>query len=146
VQGKVDSLSRRGQGQPKNEEIEDVISNLRGEFTLKDRRATFSSLAFDVQGAALQLAGTYDITNETLDFHGHLRLNAKVSQMTTGVKSFFLKAVDPFVSKNGETDLPIKITGPRSHPEFGLDRGRDDEKKKADHAGDKNKEGEKKGN
>ena len=142
VQDKVDSLSRRGQGQPKNEEIDNVISNLRGQFILKNRRATFSNLEFDVQGARVQLAGTYDMGSESLDFHGHLVLDAKLSQMTTGVKSFFLKAVDPFVSKNGKTDLPIKITGPRAHPEFGLDRGGhgDDSKKagepKADSKGD----------
>jgi autotransporter translocation and assembly factor TamB len=130
VQGRVDTLSRKGQGEPKNEEIEDVISNLRGNFILKDRQATFSDLAFDVRGASVQLSGTYDMANETLDFHGHLLMKAKISQMTTGVKSFFLKAVDPFFSKNGGTDLPIKITGTRAHPTFGLDRGHGEEKKR----------------
>jgi len=130
VQGRVDSLSRRAQGQPKNEEIDDVISNLRAQFVLKNRRATFSDLEFDVQGARLQLAGTYDLGAETLDFHGHLVMNAKLSQMTTGAKSFFLKAVDPFFSKHGQTDLPIRITGTRSHPEFGLDRGHGNDSKK----------------
>ena len=145
TQDKIDTLSRKGQGQPKNENIDNVISNLRGEFVLKDQRATFSSLAFDVQGAWIQLSGTYDLGQQTLDFHGHLRMDAKLSQMTTGVKSFFLKAVDPFVSKNGATDLPIKITGTRANPEFGLDRGHDDEKKKPDQAKDKDKDREKKG-
>jgi hypothetical protein len=137
VQDKVDTLSRKGQGQPKNEEIDNVISNLRGQFILKNRRATFSNLEFDVQGARVQLSGTYDMGSEMLDFHGHLVMNAKLSQMTTGAKSFFLKAVDPFFSKNGKTDLPIKITGPRAHPEFGLDRG--------EHGDDSKKDGESKG-
>jgi len=39
----------------------------------------------------------------------------------TGAKSFLLKAFDPFFRKNGETELPIKITGTREHPSFGLD-------------------------
>jgi hypothetical protein len=123
VQGKVDSLSRHGQGQPKNDEIADVISNLRGDFELKDRVATFSDLSFDVTGAKINLSGTYDLEKETLDFTGHLITSAKLSQMTTGVKSFLLKAVDPFFkNKNGKgTDLPIRITGSRYHPEFGLD-------------------------
>ena len=51
VQGKIDSLSRHGQGQPKNEDIENVISNLQGRFVLKDKEATFSNLGFDVAGA-----------------------------------------------------------------------------------------------
>jgi hypothetical protein len=50
-------------------------------------------------------------------------MDAKLSQTTTGVKSFFLKAVDPFFKgKNGGTDIPIKITGTKDHPAFGLDR------------------------
>jgi len=123
VQSKIDSLSRRGQGQPKNDEIAGVISNLRGDFILKDRVATFSDLSFDVTGATLTLSGVYDLDKETLDFTGHLILNAKLSQTTTGAKSFFLKAVDPFFkNKSGRgTDLPIKITGTRSSPSFGLD-------------------------
>jgi AsmA-like protein len=137
VQGKIDSLSRRGQGQPKNGEIADVISNLRGDFILKDRMATFSDLSFDVEGAAITLSGVYDLDKETLDFSGHLILNAKLSQTTTGAKSFFLKAVDPFFkNKRGAgTDLPIKITGSRSSPSFGLDlhnkNGKKDKDEKA---------------
>ena len=37
------------------------------------------------------------------------------------MKSFVLKAVDPFFRKDGQTELPIKITGQRDHPSFGLD-------------------------
>ncbi|MFZ0738874.1 MAG: AsmA-like C-terminal region-containing protein [Candidatus Acidiferrales bacterium] len=133
VQEKVDALSRRGQGQPKNEDIEDVISNLRGQFTLKDRLATFSNLAFDVSGAKIQLNGSYNLDQETLDFSGLLLLNAKLSQTVTGKKSFFLKAIDPFFEKNGAgTSLPIRITGTRSNPAFGLDFNHDDRGKNKD--------------
>ena len=48
-------------------------------------------------------------------------MQAKISQTTTGAKSFVLKAVDPFFRKNGQTEVPIKITGQREHPSFGLD-------------------------
>ena len=52
-------------------------------------------------------------------------MQAKLSQTVTGVKSFFLKAVDPFFKgKNSEkagTVLPIRITGTKDHPAFGLD-------------------------
>jgi len=51
-----------------------------------------------------------------------LRLDAKLSQMTTGWKSILLKAVDPFFSKHGAgTQVPFKVTGTRSEPHFGLD-------------------------
>jgi AsmA-like C-terminal region len=136
VQGKIDSLSRRGQGEPKNEDIADVVSNLDGTFQLKDHLVDFSSLTFDVSGAKVDLAGSYDMNSEQLDFEGHLLLNAKLSQTTTGAKSVILKAFDPFFHKNGAgTSLPIKITGSRSSPSFGLDfhrkddQGKDNDKK-----------------
>jgi hypothetical protein len=38
------------------------------------------------------------------------------------VNSFFLKAVDPFFKgKNAGMVVPIKITGAKDHPSFGLD-------------------------
>jgi hypothetical protein len=42
--------------------------------------------------------------------------------MMTGWKSILLRPVDPFFSKHGAgTEVPIKITGTRSEPKFGLD-------------------------
>jgi hypothetical protein len=41
--------------------------------------------------------------------------------MTTGWKSLLLKAADPFFKKKGKrTVLPVKITGTKSDPKFGL--------------------------
>ena len=66
-------------------------------------------------------AGTYTITSGAMDLQGHLRLKAKLSQMATGKKSFFLKALDPFFEKNGAgTELPISITGTREQPTIGV--------------------------
>jgi hypothetical protein len=48
-------------------------------------------------------------------------MDAKLSQTVTGAKSFFLKAVDPFFRKNGLTEIPIKITGTKDEPKYGLD-------------------------
>jgi uncharacterized protein involved in outer membrane biogenesis len=124
VQGKVDSLSRRGQGKPKDTDINEVASDLRGKFRFGDGAVTFYNLSFAVQGASLHLDGTYNLDSTAMDFHGDLLLQAKLSQTTTGAKSFFLKAADPFFKgKNGGTDLPIKITGTKDHPTFGLDKG-----------------------
>ena len=125
VQEKLDSLSRRAQGRPKDEEISDVLSSIRGDFDLRDGDVTFGSLTFHVPGAAVHLKGSYGLYSEQIDLHGVARLQAKVSQTMTGWKRFALRPVDPFFSKAGAgTLLPIKITGPRQKPEFGLDRGR----------------------
>ena len=58
-----------------------------------------------------------------LAFDGQLRMTATISEAAGGgIKSFFLKAVDPFFRKgNAGTVLPIKVRGTRSEPKFGLD-------------------------
>lgn len=121
TRSRIESLSRRGQGKPKDLDAGDDISDLNGDFALGSGVATFRNLTFTVTGAKVALEGTYSLENEELDFHGKLFLDAKLSQTTTGIKSFMLKAVDPFFRKNGVTVLPIKITGTRANPSFGLD-------------------------
>jgi hypothetical protein len=121
VQEKVDTLSRKGQGKPKDTDISEVASDLRGNFRFAGGVVTFSSLSFAVQGATVHLDGTYNINDTAVDFHGDLLLQAKLSQTTTGAKSFFLRAADPFFKgKNGGSDVPIKIGGTKDHPTFGL--------------------------
>jgi hypothetical protein len=50
-----------------------------------------------------------------------------------GLRSFLLKPFDPFFRKNGVTVLPIKVTGTRDQPSFGLDfhRKKDEAKSEA---------------
>ena len=75
-------------------------------------------------GAAVQLAGDYDLDADRLDFHGALALRAKVSQTMTGWKRWVLRPVDPIFAKNGAgTFLHIKVEGSSQSPKFGLDRG-----------------------
>jgi hypothetical protein len=121
VTAKIESLSRKGQGQPENKNAGSSVSQLKGNFVLGNGVITFRGLTFTVTGAQVALDGKYGLEREDLDFYGKLRMQAKISQTTTGVKSFVLKAVDPFFRKNGQTELPIKITGQREHPSFGLD-------------------------
>jgi hypothetical protein len=93
----------------------------------------FRGLTFSVTGAMVRLDGKYGLKHEDLDFHGKLCMKAKLSQTTTGAKSFLLKAFDPFFRKSGQTELPIKITGQREHPSFGLDlRHKDKNKEKGE--------------
>jgi hypothetical protein len=68
------------------------------------------------------------------DFHGKARMDAKLSQMVTGWKSLLLRPVDPFFSKNGAgTEIPVKVTGTKSEPHFGVDFGHKDHDKNAAH-------------
>jgi hypothetical protein len=123
VQSKIVGLSRHGQGIRNEDPSGDVMSNLRGRFAVDHGTVTFSKLTFAVPGAVVELAGRYKLRSQELDFHGHLRMVATLSQAAGGgLKSFFLKAVDPFFKKDGAgTVLPIKISGNRKDPKFGLD-------------------------
>ena len=117
---KVATLSRKGLGKPKDADAGSAISDLKGRFQLDNGLMTFRDLHFQVEGVQVQVDGTYGLTNEILNFHGKLRLNAKLSQTTTGFRSVVLKPFDGFFRKNGMTEIPIKITGTRISPAFGL--------------------------
>ena len=123
IQSQLDQLSRRGSGQPQNQEIDQVVSDMGGAFHLQNEMMTFSRLSFGVPGATVNLGGDYNMDRDTLNFHGTLKLVAKLSQTVTGWKHWALKPVDPFFEKNGAgTFLRIRVDGPTSHPHFGLDR------------------------
>jgi hypothetical protein len=121
IQDMLGNLSRRAGGDP-NAEIDDhVASAFSSDFVLKNAQADFSRLFFDVPGAEIRLSGTYGIHGGEMDFTGQARTEARLSQMTTGVKSKLLKFVDPFFAKDGAgAVIPIKITGTREKPKFGL--------------------------
>ena len=123
IQDQIDQLSRRGQGRPKDEEIDEVVSNMTGSFRLEDRVMTFRSLTFDVPGANVQLAGDYDLEHDVVDFRGALKLRAKISQTMSGWKRYALIPADPFFAKHGAgTFLRIKVDGTSKQPRFGLAR------------------------
>jgi hypothetical protein len=123
IQDQIDQLSRRGRGQPKNQEIDEVVSNMKGSFRLEDQLMTFRSLSFDVPGANVVIAGDYDMDKDVIDFHGALKLDAKISQTMTGWKRWVLRPADPFFAKHGAgTFLRIKVDGTSKQPKFGLDR------------------------
>jgi hypothetical protein len=95
---------------------------LTASFNFTNELATFNSVHYSVPGAELQLAGAFAVHGEQFDFKGHVRTDAKASQMVTGWKSTLLKAVDPFLKKNGAgLELPIEISGTKDDVHFGLD-------------------------
>jgi hypothetical protein len=136
VQTRINGLSLRGMGKPKllhNAAQITVPSELVGSFTLKQGMLSFSSLHFAVPGTDADMTGRYSLDGNTFDFHGRLKMDAKLSQMTTGWKSILLKPVDPFFAKHGAgTEIPFKITGTRAEPHFGTDFHRKAESSIAD--------------
>jgi hypothetical protein len=102
------------------------VSNFQGRFRLGHGALRLPELQFSVPGATVKLAGTYALKPETLDFKGMLLLDAKVSQTQSGIKSMLLKLIDPlFKQKDGSgSAIPIRLSGTRKAPSFGLDFGR----------------------
>jgi hypothetical protein len=126
VQKKIATLSLRGRGQESAvPDGHSVVSNLSGRFVLRNSALSFQSLTFAVPGAVVQLSGTYDLMADTLAFTGDLLTDATLADMTSGIKSLLARVAQPlFRRKGGGSKLPIKITGPRAKPSFGLDMGR----------------------
>jgi hypothetical protein len=115
-------LSQRARGDETPEDGESVVSQLRGRFTLADAALRFSNLTFAMPGAQVQLAGTYHLRSEALDFAGHLLLDASLRDTTSGVKSALATIAQPFFRRpGGGSKLPIRIGGTREKPQFGLD-------------------------
>ena len=123
VQRRINTLSRRGQGDATEpDEGESVVSHLRGRFMMRNASIHFSRLTFAVPGPSVQLAGRYDLRSEAIDFAGQLLLDASLAETTTGLRSIAARMAQPlFRRPGGGSRLPIRISGTRSKPSFGLD-------------------------
>ena len=124
VQNKIEALSRRGRG-IQGKDGSPVASDFAGQFRLQHADMSFNQLSFEVPGGKVSLQGDYGLRSEQLNFRGELKLQAKLSQTTHGIKSFLLKPIDPLFHRGGAgTVVPIKVEGQRSHPRFGIEWGR----------------------
>lgn len=128
AQQRVDNMSARSEGKPKEVKNpaeatsdDDVAAGVNGKFRLKEGILTLTAVQFQIPGADMRITGTYAMEKEDLDLSGTLKIQAPLSHTQTGIKSALLRLADPFFSKNGHTELPVKITGPMRHPHYGLD-------------------------
>lgn len=122
VRAKLGEMSARAKGDP-DAVPSRVISDLEGRFALASGVLSLAALKFQIPGATVQLAGTYGLRSEALEFDGTLKMEATISEAAGGgAKSIFLKIVDPFFKKKGAgAVLPIRVRGTREQPKFGLD-------------------------
>ncbi len=99
----------------------DVEAAMRGSFSLANGRLSLPELICTVPGAEIQLAGGLTLNGKQFDFTGHARMQAHLSSIVGGWKGRLLSPIDPFFAKHGAgTEVPIKITGTKSNPHFGL--------------------------
>jgi hypothetical protein len=123
VQDKVDAFSTKARG-VKDDTPDPVVSNFRGTFRMRDGVIHFSDVTFAMPGARVKVSGRFVMESEALDFRGTVRLDAQLSQLTTGVKSFFLRIVDGLFRHDDITVVPITIGGTADKPKVGLDFGK----------------------
>ena len=123
IQAKIDEISNRARGRVENVKQESVAADFDGRFKLADGKLSLPDLTFTVPGAKVQLAGYYALRSGALDFKGQAVLDALVSDTVTGWKRWALKPVDTIFKQVDGTGslIPIKITGNRREPKFGLD-------------------------
>jgi hypothetical protein len=126
----VDELSLRGSGKPKEASQAakngvKIASDMRGDFSLANGKLTVPSLDYQVPGAHISMHGLYTMDGNDFNFAGHVRLQAKISDMVSGWwKKLLLMPVDPIFAGHGVgTDLPIKVSGDKHSTHVGLDIG-----------------------
>ncbi len=123
AQDKLDAFSTKARG-VKDETHDPVVSNFRGTFRTRDGTIHFSNVTFSMPGARVNLSGRFAMESEALDFRGTVRLDAKLSQLTTGVRSLFLRVVEGLFRHDDITVVPITIGGTADKPKVGLDFGK----------------------
>ena len=125
VQDKVDMLSYRARGEPEKAKpgAEDVNSGMTGSFTLQRSVIDFSRLSYKLPGAQVNLEGTYSLDGQVFDFRGHVLTDVPLARMVQSRwASLALRVVSPFFRRSGGgADIPVRISGTKSAPRFGLD-------------------------
>jgi hypothetical protein len=133
VQDKVDMLSLRARGEPKKAKpgAADVNSIMRGSFIIGGGKIVFRRLSYDLPGAEVNLAGVYSMDGQQFEFRGKVKTKATLRKMVaTWWKSWLLTPISPFFKKDGAgAVIPVKISGTRSEPKFGLNLFGSDKKK-----------------
>ncbi len=140
VQDQVDMLSLRAEGDPKSAKpgAEDVNSRMTGVFQMRRGTLHFSRLMYVLPGARLNLKGAYRLNGQQIEFHGNVLTEATLPHMVKSRwKSLVLRFVSPFFrNQTGGASIPVKITGTKSEPKFGIDLFR---KHSTEHPGEKSR-------
>jgi hypothetical protein len=124
IQQKVNDLSHKAKGEGDTGPAPQVWSDFSGRFAMRDGVIRFSTIRFAMPGARVDLNGSFAALSQSLDFRGTVRLDAKLSELTTGMKSLLLKLVEPVFRKKGVTVVPITVGGSVKEPKLGLDFGK----------------------
>lgn len=119
IRARLDDLSRRGRKHA--EDARTVVTALTGRVALDRGVARLAGVRFGVPGARISLDGRYTLASEAIALTGQVALDNSLSKAVGGFKSIFLKPFDPLFKRDGAgAVIPIRITGTRTAPKFGV--------------------------
>lgn len=125
VQDKVDMLSLRAQGRPKEAKpgAPEVAGSMQGTFALASGLLTFSNLNYEMPGADVNLTGEYSLDGQKFEFRGHVLTKADIAHMVASSwKAFLLEPASLlFRKKGGGASIPVAISGTQGKPKFGIE-------------------------
>jgi hypothetical protein len=120
---KLSAFSRRAQGvkPPKldpgstgqaSNAYADVVSSLNGQAKIRDGVLSTQRITLQMPGVGVDLGGSFNLRNSTVDLTGNLRMQSDISHIATGFKSALMKPLIPFFKKNkAGAVIPIAVTG-----------------------------------
>ena len=104
---------------------QDVLSDLKGASSSAGGvPVAHGRSSFQIPGAAVQLAGTYGLRSEALEFDGTLRMQATISEAAGGGSEIGVpQDCRPVLQKEGAPArcFRFSVRGTREEPKFGLD-------------------------
>jgi hypothetical protein len=115
----VESAHRESKDQ-QNVDSATVLSNLKGHVSTNAGIATLSRISFTEPGTLAEIGGSFNLIDKSLNLLGMLHTSGKLSDTTSGFKSFVLKALSPFLKQKSMTEVPFVITGTANNPSFAL--------------------------
>lgn len=90
----------------------DVLSSFSGQARIRNGVISTQRIALEMPGAEVDLSGSFNLRDRTVDLIGNLRMQSDISHTTTGLKSVLMKPLIPFFKKNNAgAVIPIAVTG-----------------------------------
>jgi hypothetical protein len=90
----------------------DVLSSLNGQAKIRNGVLSTQRITCQIPGAGVDLSGSFNLRDGSVQLAGNLRMEANISHAATGFKSMLLKPLIPFFKKKqAGAVVPIAITG-----------------------------------
>jgi hypothetical protein len=108
---KPSKLDPSSAGQSSNASA-DVVSSFYGQAKIRDGVLSTQRITLQMPGVGVDLGGSFNLRNSTVDLTGNLRMQSDISHTATGIKSALMKPLIPFFKKNkAGAVIPISVTG-----------------------------------